>query len=300
MTKSKSLKIILQAGLLSLCLLAVVFVFAACGNKNEGDPKIIEINYSTEAAGFQVSEDSMNGLTNYLAQNYSITSIAFVSNDNVDMTKQFVKEVRFGNRLHAYVYEDNTVLITSMPTSDTTIKTEIFVVDNITFSNIGSTVKNIDLGILNFTENNIVSIDGMFKNCKNISEIDLRGVDLSTVKSMNETFAGCEDLTNVKFGNMKNLESAKEAFKGCKVLNFNSSLDKVVELPGKLKDITKMFDSCDKLADSGNINMTVAGSWTTEKLAEAFGTTVPKYGNVNGISFNAVADKIAEIAARTK
>ena len=130
--------------------------------------------------------------------------------------------------------------------------------DNITINNAISSTKNGIKKEYNFenSENNInnitltwnesiTSTSNMFRNCVNITEIDLSNFDASSVKDMSYMFYGCSSLTSLDLS------------------NFNTS---------KVENMNRIFSNCEKLE---YVNLKMAKINLNASNASFFGTHHP-------------------------
>lgn len=72
-----------------------------------------------------------------------------------------------------------------------------------------------------FATGNVSDMSEMFMNCKSIKTLDLSSFETACVTDMTEMFKGCESLEKIYVGsafNTSNVDSADDAFLGCKVL----------------------------------------------------------------------------------
>ena len=96
----------------------------------------------------------------------------------------------------------------------------------------------------------LVTLENLFKGLINIIEVDFSFLDCSKVKSISSLFSQCSSLEKVNFGNINtsSVETMKETFSG-------SSNLKSIDLSNldfsKVKHIEYMFKGCSKLE---NIN----------------------------------------------
>jgi surface protein len=110
-------------------------------------------------------------------------------------------------------------------------------------------------------ENNakITTMEGAFKDCKDMKSINLTEFDSSKVESMDSLFEGCKSLTAVDFGenaNTKKVTSISSAFKGCKSLK-TTQTDKLNL--DNVEHVDQIYYGCDNLvyANLTNINSKV-------------------------------------------
>ena len=116
-------------------------------------------------------------------------------------------------------------------------------------------------GLFKLDMTNVVKIDGMFKNCKKLKQLNLSSflnVTITPQKNtpnpetygiVNETFAGCEELTYINLSNMilNDVSTFKNVFYGCKNLKevklpiFNFSSDNFTLY------IQSLFQNCSSL-----------------------------------------------------
>ena len=106
-----------------------------------------------------------------------------------------------------------------------------------------------------FNTSNVTNMNGMFKECKNLEELDLSTFDTNNVKNMYGMFAGCESLTKLNLSNFNtnNVTDMSYMFYGCSSLeklnlsNFNTN---------NVKDMYCMFSGCSSLKelDLSNFN----------------------------------------------
>ena len=101
----------------------------------------------------------------------------------------------------------------------------------------------------------LTSISELFKNCKNLIEIDLSGLEGSNIKDLNSTFENCENLenANLTLKDANNITSMVNSFSGC------SNLKEVdlTDLKPKFNiDLQFMFKDCFnlKFVDLSNFN----------------------------------------------
>lgn len=106
------------------------------------------------------------------------------------------------------------------------------------------------------------SCRGLFRDCAQLSTVDLTGLDTSNATSMRDMFRGCEQLASVDLSNrnFSNLTSTEMAFSDCKALTHASFSD--VRTP-KLTSTAGMFRGCSSLAsidlssfDTSNVTRT--------------------------------------------
>ena len=83
----------------------------------------------------------------------------------------------------------------------------------------------------------------MFKNCDNITEIDLTQFNLTSITSMGDMFLNCKNLIIIKFGNYNtsSLENIKGLFNGCQSL---ISIDLSMFYTSNVVDMGLMFFYC--------------------------------------------------------
>ena len=66
----------------------------------------------------------------------------------------------------------------------------------------------------------LTSMFELFKNCRNLIEVDLSQLDATKLKNVNSVFENCENLvfTNFTLKNGTNIESMEDSFSGCEKL----------------------------------------------------------------------------------
>ena len=110
-------------------------------------------------------------------------------------------------------------------------------------------INNLDKGIYNLAieiNQKVTNFKEMFKDCKDILEIDFLYFNTQDVTDMNGMFSGCLSLTNLDITNFntKNVTNMKEMFSYCEslnnlfVMNFNTE---------NVTDLSEMFYKCSSL-----------------------------------------------------
>ena len=86
----------------------------------------------------------------------------------------------------------------------------------------------------------------LFKNCRNLIEVDLSQLDATKLKNVNSVFENCENLvfTNFSLKNGTNIESMEDSFSGCEQLK---SVDLTDLTPQKNVSVQNMFKNCAQL-----------------------------------------------------
>ena len=86
----------------------------------------------------------------------------------------------------------------------------------------------------------------LFKNCRNLIEVDLSKLDATKLKNVNSVFENCENLvfTNFSLKNGINIESMEDSFSGCEQLK---SVDLTDLTPQKNVSVQNMFKNCAQL-----------------------------------------------------
>lgn len=102
-------------------------------------------------------------------------------------------------------------------------------------------------------------VANMFKDCKNLQEIDLSAFVIKGESSFKATFSGCTALKTVRFGSIDTSKVAtmSEMFMGCENL---ASFDYSSFVKSSCTDLSKMFYNCKKLS---SVDMS---SWNTSKV----------------------------------
>ena len=108
------------------------------------------------------------------------------------------------------------------------------------------------------------SLSGMFMGCKNLTSVDLRGLDTSQVASMILMFGGCENLTTIDLGKFDTSQVMymNKMFDGCTKLesvNLNS-FD-----TSKVTNMSEMFAGCSSLKSVD------VGSFDTSQVTDMSG-----------------------------
>ena len=95
-------------------------------------------------------------------------------------------------------------------------------------------------------KNKLNSLDGLFKNNKELIKVNLGKFNMEEVTSMKSTFSGCSNLTEVNLEgvNSSNLEKMENTFENCTEL-------KIINLSplntSKIDDMNNIFSGCEKL-----------------------------------------------------
>ncbi len=119
-------------------------------------------------------------------------------------------------------------------------------IKTITFQDYTGT--ELDYEIANLDTTNLITMNYMFGNCRNLTNLDLSSFNTSNVTSMSSTFSGCSKLTSLDLSNFNtsNVISMSSMFSGCSKLtsldlsNFNTS---------NVTSMTTMFQFCSVLTD---------------------------------------------------
>ena len=92
----------------------------------------------------------------------------------------------------------------------------------------------------------LTSMFELFKNCRNLIEVDLSQLDATKLKNVNSVFENCENLvfTNFTLKNGTNIESMEDSFSGCEKLK---SVDLTDLTPQKNVSVQNMFKNCVQL-----------------------------------------------------
>ena len=88
----------------------------------------------------------------------------------------------------------------------------------------------------------------MFKDCENLTSLDLSGFDTRSTENMTELFSGCKKLESIKFGENFITSKVKDMnymFENCISLTQINLLDFDTQL---VTTMEKMFYSCNKLS----------------------------------------------------
>ena len=118
---------------------------------------------------------------------------------------------------------------------------------------INNNIQNFRASSFNFTQENnyvqliwnysIIFCDHMFRQCSNITEIDLSEFDSSKVESMKGMFEGCSSLTSLNLSklNTSNVENMYYMFRNCSSL---TSIDLSNLDTSKVRDMGDLFNNC--------------------------------------------------------
>ena len=107
----------------------------------------------------------------------------------------------------------------------------------------------IDLSEMN-TEN-VISMTGMFQHCECLKIINLSNFDINNNTQLSCMFNDCYELKEINFSNKfntKNVEYMPWMFYGCENL-INLDLTSFNIDKNKIRDMSQMFDGCDKLKE---------------------------------------------------
>ena len=113
--------------------------------------------------------------------------------------------------------------------------------------------------------NQINSLDYMFSDCQNITEIDLSNFNSTRANGMYRMFYNCISLTSINFKNFdtSNVNHMHEMFKNCRNLksldlsNFNTSL---------IQNMIEMFSGCKNLITLNLSNFNLSKTYKTQNL----------------------------------
>ena len=144
---------------------------------------------------------------------------------------------------NSFKYEPSEVLINGIPQNNSCKK----------FCYFEENINNVTL----IYKNKINTTNPMFRNLKNIKEIDLSDFDFSEITSMVDMFNGCSNLEKLKFGyvNSSLVTNMNSLFKNCIKLK---SIDLSDFNTTKVESMENMFWGCSGLEkiNFGNINTT--------------------------------------------
>ena len=107
-----------------------------------------------------------------------------------------------------------------------------------------------------------VSLSKLFSDFINLKEVDLGGLDTSTVNNMSSMFTNCTSLTNITFGdtfNTSNVTNMSSMFRGCSSLE-NLDLSKFDK--SQVLNMSYMFKDCTNLK---NLNLS---KFDTHKVSD--------------------------------
>ena len=112
-------------------------------------------------------------------------------------------------------------------------------------------------GIDNLKTDNVKNMEAMFKNCSNLTSLDLSNFNTENVTRMFQMFVGCSSLTNLNLSNFNtgNVTDMTDMFHGCSGL---TSLDLSSFNTGRVSNMWAMFSSCYNLK-----YIFVGNEWTT-------------------------------------
>ena len=129
------------------------------------------------------------------------------------------------------------------------------------FSNFESDINNITL----IWETPPSSTSNLFKNCKNIIEIDLSNFDSSQVNNMEYMLSGCSLLTSLNLFNFSTscVTNMNNMFSSCLKLN---SLDLSSFDTSKVNNMNSMFSSCSNLTSLNLSNFKTSSATTMERM----------------------------------
>lgn len=88
------------------------------------------------------------------------------------------------------------------------------------FKNCGN-LTEVNLSELNTSH--VKDLSSMFENCGNLSKLDLSNFDISNVTNASAMFSGCKNLTELYLSRLNDSTEAHDMFKGCVRLRINSS-----------------------------------------------------------------------------
>lgn len=117
---------------------------------------------------------------------------------------------------------------------------------------------------------NIEKMEGVCKNCFNLSSASLNNTRLEKLTSLDSAFMNCTKLTTFDFDNedKNSLTNISRMFYHC------TSLREVRNLPHNIKDISATFASCDNLVTVSNIPESVENMYYTFAYCQSL-TSIP-------------------------
>ena len=121
------------------------------------------------------------------------------------------------------------------------------------FNNFASVTEIVGLNNINTSE--VTDMSWMFRNCINLSTLDLSTFDTKNVENVNEMFGGCVNLTTIYVGNKWNLENVKNASLVVEVENLDGSFEEKNIFVSN--DAGGMFFACSKLCGGQGSKLTV-------------------------------------------
>ena len=103
-------------------------------------------------------------------------------------------------------------------------------------------------GIGNLNTAKVADMSGMFRDCRSLTELDLRAFNTEKVMTMNGMFAGCTNLKTLKLSSFdtKNVRDMTQMFSGCNSLT-TLMLDAEKFNTAKVKNMDYMFARCDEM-----------------------------------------------------
>ena len=110
-------------------------------------------------------------------------------------------------------------------------------------------------GIKNLNTEKVTNMNSMFRDCKQLTSLDVSNFNTENVTDMGNMFSGCEQLTSLDVSNFntENVTNMRYIFSSCKQL---TSLDLSNFNTKNVKDMSAMFWNCEQLTllDVSNFN----------------------------------------------
>lgn len=112
--------------------------------------------------------------------------------------------------------------------------------------------------ISNLDTANVTTMNNMFENCSNLTNLDVNGFDTSSTTNMVSLFSGCSKLTSLDLSNFDtgNVTGMGAMFRNCSSL---TSLDLSSFNTSKITNISTMFYGCSQLK-----TILVSSQWPTD------------------------------------
>lgn len=255
-----------------------------CSNKISEPKSMIEISYgSTNSVVLPLAGIGVDGVRVEFEQTFEEYTTADQGNITINFSENTNQTVRIlGDITHfgAIDTENNELKTSANLVESITLKGDSFTSMEGAFAN----MNNAAISGFEIDYSKITSFKEMFKNCTQISSLDLSGLNVSKVVTMESMFSGCTSLSEFLCSgwNTSALTNTSNMFNGCSALsdlNINDwNASSIVSISG-------MFDGCSSLKsiDLSKWNNTIIESFEN-MFRDASSLTVVDLSNVAGSS----------------
>ena len=254
---------------------------------NKKENRLKYYDYYTESTFMSSGVAKNNSIIGYYTDNDGdgINELTFVSKEtiyaNIDSSRLFmgfteVKNINFDNfstkgvtniiAMFSDCYKLTKIDVSKFDTSEVTLFEGLF---GSMYDNVQMNLQEI-IGIENWNTSKVISMNGMFYNCRNLTSINLRNFDTSQVLDMDWMFWGCSSLTelNVKNFNTSKLKTMRGMFSYCNSL---TNLDISSFNTSQVTEMRTMLNGCTNLKTIyvTEYNETTNTGWTTKNVTNS-------------------------------